>query len=796
LGCRQFFYRQPFFIEYLVFYGYILCFKPIESHKLFDLNPETNRIDTMNIREPDHLNLLCDMGELTAIVTGNSDIATFLTRTTHLVARHLKAHVCSIYLFESMGNRLVLKATQGLKPEAVDTVTMAPGEGLVGRCFEQDAIIREGNAPQNPGFKYFDTAGEDPFHSLLCVPIRSGVEKIGVLVVQHRELDHFTLFDERALRTAMTQLAGALDNARFLMALGPEKPHDPQPGLPPFIRGEPGGTGSASGRVLLPSRNRKNLLYGSNSSKTLLTGSDFTAAVDKTSQELKSLQKKFSKRLPESASLIFTAHFMILKDKNFTGRMAQLIDQGVHPIKAVKKIARKYIDLFSASPQAYMREKAVDVEDLSIRILSNLENATTRKDTTRGSIAVATEIYPSDILKLVADGIKGIILVGGGATSHVTILSRSLQIPLIIADDPRLLSLPSETILLLDAAQGNIYFNPDRETLELFKTRQQLEKQVKTQAMESQTFSRDSHQITLLANINLLSEIRLAKELKAEGVGLYRTEFPFLIRTEFPSEAEQFMIYKQVFDQMEGGLTTVRTLDAGGEKTLSYSGYKKEANPELGLRSIRFSLKHKEIFQTQIRAILRAAHGRKNIRLMFPLISSIDEFLESRQFVSDCALDLEKEGIDHNNSLSLGMMIELPSVLSTIDEFAELADFFAIGTNDLIQYMMGADRTNKLVAHHYIPYHPAVNRGIDTIVRAAHRKGIDVSVCGEMAHDPDYIPFLLGVGIRTLSVDPQFLPSVQKTIMALSLEEAGEYAKKMLAVSRIRDAAELLKTRP
>ena len=259
----------------------------------------------------------------------------------------------------------MLKATQGLKPEAVDTVTMPPGEGLVGLCFERDAIIREGNAPQNPGFKYFDNAGEDPFNSFLCVPIRSGVEKIGVLVVQHREVNHFTLFDERALRTAMTQLAGAIDNARFLMALGLEKNHDHQPGLPPFIKGEPGGTGSASGRILMPSQNRKSLLYGPGPSQGMFTQADFTAAIDRTSQELRSLQKRFAKRLPESASLIFTAHFMILKDKNFTGRMAQLIDEGVHPISAVKKVARKYIDLFSASPQAYMREKAVDVEDLT-----------------------------------------------------------------------------------------------------------------------------------------------------------------------------------------------------------------------------------------------------------------------------------------------------------------------------------------------------------------------------------------------------------------------------------------------
>ena len=211
--------------------------------------------------------------------------------------------------------------------------------------------------------------------------------------------------------------------------------------------------------------------------------------------------------------------------------MEQLMDEGELPIAAVKKVARKYIDLFSASPQAYMQGKAVDVEDLSIRILSNFQAPNTREKTDKGCIVVARELYPSDILKLVADGIKGIILVGGGVTSHVTILSRSLQIPLIIADEPKLLNLPVETLLLMDATQGNIYINPDAKTLKLFTTKHRAEKQVKTQLMKDQTFSLDGKRITLLANINLLSEIGLAKELKAEGVGLYRTEFPFLIRT-------------------------------------------------------------------------------------------------------------------------------------------------------------------------------------------------------------------------------------------------------------------------
>ncbi len=751
----------------------------------------------MNIREPDHLNLLCDIGELTAIVTGDSDIETFLELTTELVAEHLKVHVCSIYLFEAHSKELVLKATQGLNPDAVDRIRMKPGEGLVGRCFSEDRILREGNAPTSPGFKFFDNAGEEPFNSFLCVPIRRGIAKIGVLAVQHREIDHFTLFDERALKTAVTQLAGAIENARLLMALSPEKEISyaigaPQ-GIPPFIQGKSDGTGSAYG-LIRPSRlNRKTMLFEPDASGIDYTKAHFRTALDKTIHDLKALQAKFAASLPESASLIFTAHFMMLKDKNFTGKIETLVSEGTPPVAAIQSLAQKYIKIFSDSPHAYLREKAVDVEDLSIRLLSNLTSSP--ESLGEGTIAVVRDIYPSDILKLSADGIQGIILVGGGMTSHVAILARSLGLPLIIADDPVLLDLPPDTRLLMDTGQGNIYINPDEKTRDLFRAKKEAERH--PQDMADHTFTRDHEQIRLLANINLLSEIPLAWSLKAEGIGLYRTEFPFLIRTSFPSEDEQYLIYKKLFDQTgNNGVTTIRTLDAGGEKSLSHAGFANEANPLLGLRSIRFTLRYKEIFQTQIRAILRAAYGNTNVRLMFPLISSIDEFLEASQLVKDCAGDLDREGISHDPDVAVGMMIELPSVLSTIDEFAQIADFFAIGTNDFVQYMLGADRSNELVAEHYIPYHPAVSRGIAAVARAALDRGIDVSVCGEMAHDPDYIPFLIGVGIPTLSVDPKFLPRVQKTIQGIKMADCRIYAQSLLAQTRVKDAAAVLKTRP
>ncbi|MFA5903217.1 MAG: phosphoenolpyruvate--protein phosphotransferase [Desulfobacula sp.] len=746
----------------------------------------------MQKKASDYLDLLFDIGELADLVTGSSDLESFLELVVDRVARHFNAPVCSIYLYNEKSNRLTLKATKGLKPEAVNRIHMKPGEGLVGMSFETLSIVREGNAGKNPGFKYFKEAGEEPYNSFLCVPIKRGVEKIGVLVVQHKDLNHFEMADERAIRTVVNQLAGAIENARLLIEFSQDR-EDAETAEPlVFIKGSAAAAGYALGKAIVLNEQQKSILYDPVEGEEKFTKQDFNRAIEKTTLELKELQKRFELKLPESASLIFTAHFMILKDKNFIGKMGELIDEGLNPVDAVRKVAAKYMGIFSASSHAYMREKAQDVEDLSVRILNNFGSRDDKADYEKGSIAIARQVFPSDILKYVSAGVKGIILASGGVTSHVTILARSLQIPLIIAEESGLLDLPGNTVILMDGDLGNIYINPKKETIALFETKAGVEKQVRSVSMENETRTKDKKRVILLANINLLSEVPLARTLKAEGIGLYRTEFPFLIRSTFPSEAEQYVIYKKLFDGMKHCPISIRTLDAGGEKTLAYSDSPKEANPELGLRSIRFSLKHRDVFEFQIRAMLRAAAGKKDIRIIFPLISSIDEFLEAKQVVYDCMDALSKEDLEFNRDVALGMMVELPSVLATIDEFAKEADFFSIGTNDFIQYLLAADRANKMVADHYIPCHPAVNRGIAQIAEAAVANHIEVTVCGEMAHEKDYIPFLLGVGIHTLSVDPQFLPMVQKTVMNLSMADAVAYAKRMLAETTVKGAKKVL----
>jgi phosphotransferase system, enzyme I, PtsP len=753
-------------------------------------------------KKRDHLNLLCDIGDLATLLTGSSNIENFLQRTAVMVSQHLEAEVCSIYLFDDQSRELVLKATIGLNPEAVNQVRMKAGEGLVGYTLIKQQPVREGSASRNPQFKYFEESGEDRFESFLSVPILRGIENIGVLVVQHEKRDYFDEVDVMALRAAASQLAGAIENARLMMSMNnPQNPVLNTTAMEQlkFIRGESAGSGYARAPSTVFGKSHGWLLSEPSESEAAYTLKHFYRAIQLTTDQLQELQSRVAGRLPESASLIFTAHFMILKDERFIQEILRNVEKGVSPPEAVRRVARHYIALFSSSPYMYLREKVNDMEDLTGRILANFQLRDMEAPLQcKGRIVIARELYPSDILKLASEEVAGIILVSGGVTSHVAILARSMQIPLIIADRPELLTLPEETPVLMDAASlslgGNIYVNPSEKVIHQFEIRNQTKAATSLLAdeMTPTTETRDGQRIQLLANINLLSELALARDLKAEGVGLYRSEFPFLIRSSFPSEQEQYPIYKSLFDGMPDKTVTIRTLDVGGDKILVYSDAAGESNPELGLRSIRFSLRNPDIFEQQIKAILRAGAGAKNPRIMFPMISSVDEFQAARRLVKACRDDLQRQGLSHHPAPEIGMMIELPSVLEIMEELAVEADFFSIGTNDFVQYMLAVDRTNEKVAEYYQPWHPSVLRSLARIVGTVIQHNKPVSICGEMAHEPEYIPFFLGIGVRILSADPQFLPLVQQTIRRLSLADAAAYAQMLLSESTLQGTREIM----
>ncbi|MCW7753145.1 phosphoenolpyruvate--protein phosphotransferase [Desulfobotulus sp. H1] len=746
----------------------------------------------------DHLNLLCDMGELISVLRDSDDIHMFLDQTVALVARHLKAQVCSIYLYDESAERLVLRATMGLRAEAVGVVSMAAGEGLVGRVFDSLQPLCTGECRIHPDYLYFSEAGEDQLLSFLAVPIHRGAVRIGVLVVQHEQADSFGDMDVRALRATASQLGSALENARLLLSLGGGAEGSAglfqarTPSLS-LVRGKAASPGCAMGPALILGMHRCDILRDEAEPERSGGMACFHAALDKTLAELNALQERFARRLPESASLIFTAHFMMLKDPSFRRRIEEKINLGLSPMAAVRAAAGHYIAIFASSSHAYIREKVSDIEDLACRLLRNLKPGEGKdaEGVKNGGIALAGELFPSDVLKLVSEDVTGIVLVSGGLTSHVAILCRSLQIPLVIVEESGVLRIPEGTPLLVDGAAGNLYVRPDDSIREPFVRTQAAWSAAEsfTGTMSESTWSRDGGRVRLFANINLLSEVPLAIRSRAEGIGLYRSEFPFLIRSAFPTETEQYQVYRRLFAAMPDRVVTIRTLDAGGEKVLSHVDSAGESNPELGLRSIRFSLLHRDVFEAQIRAILRAAEGSVCPRIMFPMISSLDEFREARSIVYDCMTALEKEGISYHSAPQIGMMVELPAALELIEDFAEEADFFSIGTNDLVQYMLAVDRSNPRVAHYYQPWHPSVLRALARIGKAGRAAGVDVSVCGEMAHEPALIPFLLGVGIRTLSLDPQFMPAVQQQIQTMDLREAEEHARELLGMSSIASVA-------
>jgi phosphotransferase system enzyme I (PtsP) len=753
----------------------------------------------MNRKDRHHLNLLCDVSELATLLAGSENIENFLQRTVEMVARHMNANVCSIYLLDEKSNELILKATVGLNPEAIGRIRFKIGKGLVGTTLEKLEPVKEGLARRHPRFKYFSEVYEDSFDSFLAVPVRRGAEKIGVLVVQHQEQDYFDEIDVMVLRAIASQLAGAVGNARMLIGdtgqgidgqyanrvfemLGP-------------LKGQVASYGCAFAPATVFDKSHGLLVSAEIDTNSEYTLTDFHQAVRNTTDQLQELQSRFVQRLAESASLIFTAHLMILKDVRFISEMEKLIKNGVSVPAAVKTVAKHYIDLFGSSSYGHIKEKVNDVKDLAGRILRNLAHRVQDAQIlSKNRIVIAPELYPSDVLRLASEDIKGIILVSGGVTSHVTIIARSLQIPLIIVNRAELLLLPNGTPIIMDDESGSIYIQPSEEVIRQFRSQKQslIDTQILSWNMLPVTHTKDKVRIRLLANVNLLSDLALARDLKAEGVGLYRTEFPFLIRSEVLSEAEQFHVYKRLFDEMAGKEVTIRVLDIGGDKLLAYSGTTTDTNPELGLRAMRFLFRHRDIFQQQLRAILRAAFETENARIMFPMISSLDDFIEARQTVYNCMEELERENLPHHRKPLIGALIELPCVVEIIDALATEADFLSIGTNDFIQYMLAVDRTNEKVAEYYQPYHPAILRSLAKIVNSARYRKKEISVCGELAHDPKYIPFLLGIGIRALSVYPKFLPSVQKIICNLKLSDAESYAEQLLEENSLKGTGEVL----
>ena len=743
-----------------------------------------------------NVEMICSVGELANLFHRGQDIGSFLNQVVNTVVVHMETDVCSIYLFNQDEDTLVLRATAGLNPEMVGSLTLSTGEGLTGLALRELRPIREGRGRDNPYFKRIPGSGEERFESFLAVPIIRGVRRVGVMVLQDEDVSRYTKSDALALKAIASQLAATLENAQLLIELPKHSDQAaPRRQAGRLIRGKPVVDGAALGRAYpIKGRRSDSAAIQTGTSRPPADLNDFRRAVTRSETQLEQLQAEMEEEYSDVASLIFSAHLLILRDSGFSGAMERLIEDGSAPADAVEQVADNYIRLFSASDNPRMREKIIDIKDLAHRIMKNMAGHNADTGDYSDQIILTDEMLPSELLKLAAQNVEGIVLLGGSVTAHISVLARSLQVPLISSEDEGIFRIPLNTNLALDAFGGLLIVNPDEDTVKrimgLKKGADRIE-ELKDR-VQSKTHTADGEPIRLRATINLLSDIKVARYMKAEGIGLYRSEFPFLIRSDFPSEEEQYRIYRRVVEGLDNPLVTLRTLDVGGDKILSYLPDNEEANPFLGLRAIRFLLENKKVFVGQLKAMIRAGGKDGRIRILFPLISSLDDFLNAKRMVLKSLGFLERDGLGTYPMPDLGAMIELPSAVSMAPELAREADFLSLGTNDLIQYLLGVDRTNEKVADLFDTAHPAVLRAVKKVADAALEAGCPLSICGIMSREPRSVYYMMGLGVREFSLEPSVIPGMQQAVSRMQIKQARQDAAVLSEMGRSAEIREYL----
>ncbi|MGE0083426.1 MAG: phosphoenolpyruvate--protein phosphotransferase [Desulfococcaceae bacterium] len=523
----------------------------------------------------------------------------------------------------------------------------------------------------------------------------------------------------------------------------------------------------------------------------------FKTAVKKSTEELRGIIEDTPEDFREHAAILET-HVALLRDKMLYGKAIEQIEtEKINAEWALRNVISDLKAKFSKMTDPYFRERSADIVHVSDRIMRNLtgkEHVNIRAIDKR-VILVATDLSPAETSQIQLERIKGFVTEGGGMTSHTGIIARTLQIPAVLGINNATGIIRNDEIIVVDGTDGTLIVNPSDYTLveyEERKSRYERQKAMITRASQLSADTKDGVTVQVMGNIELPEEVFLVRDHGGNGIGLYRTEFQYMNRSGFPAEDELFDKYRDVVEIMAPHPVTIRTLDINGDKTASYTGTFDEANPAMGLRAIRYCLTRPDIFKTQLKAIMRAA-AFGNVRILFPMISGRSEVLEAKKMMSQAADCLAEEGKTFRADIETGIMVEVPSAAVTADILAEDADFFSIGTNDLIQYTLAIDRGNRYVSHLYQPLHPAVLRLIRKVTDAALKKGIRVSMCGEMAGDPAYIPVLLGMGITEFSMTPQSIPAVKNAIRLLHMGETADFAKKILCKTTDSEAEAFLK---
>jgi len=722
-------------------------------------------------------------------VNAAPDLDSVLDVIVRRVQRAIRTDVCSIYLFDPGKERYKLMATQGLNKRSVGRASLSVSEGIVGLVGDRAEPINLEDAATHSSYTFIEGTGEEKFHAFLGVPIVHHRSLLGVLVVQQKAIRKFDQNEEAFMVTMSAQLAGVIAHAEATGSIKQISEQEKGESDRKF-EGVSGCVGVAIGPAVVmtpladldgvPERKIDDIKA---------EVAKFKKALASVRRDIKKVGRSLAKKLRSEERELFDVYIRMLDDNALAGEVIAQIKEGSWAQGALKTVIGEHVRQFSMMDDPYLRERATDIRDLGRRMLTCLQEsgpALSEIEFQENTILVADELTPAMLGEVPTDKLAGLLSVNGSGNSHAAILARSMGIPTVMG----VVDLPYTRVeglqIILDGYSGRVFINPSEDLAQCYRDIIREENEVNAELeglkdLPAETI--DGYRMPLWVNTGLVTDVARSLDRGAEGIGLYRTEIPFMIRDFFPSEFDQMETYRRQLEAFAPRPVTMRTLDIGGDKPLPYFPIQ-EDNPFLGWRGIRVTLDHPEIFLVQIRAMLRAAEGLDNLRIMLPMVTNVQEVDDSKKLIARAVEELREEGHVVSQPL-IGVMIEVPAAVYQVRRFARRVDFISVGSNDLTQYLLAVDRNNPRVAGLYVPYHPAVLKALQYIAREAHKENVPVSICGEMAADPGGALLLMAMGYDVLSMNATNLPKIKFAIRGISMGRAQALLSRIIVMDDV-----------
>lgn len=723
---------------------------------------------------------------ISEVIAANDDLGIVLSEIVGILADNLDTDVCSVYVYHEDSNELVLSATCGLNADSIGRIRLKPGEGITGAAFIKNNIINVASAAEHENFQYFKNSGEDKYKSFLSSPLVIGNKIVGVLNLQRIVEEEFSDEIVDMVKSLSTQIANLILSSKMLTVLSVDE-HDTREiakaGGPDqiMLKGISVNPGIAIGKATVY---RPTDSFDEVMPDTALSIDNeidlFETAVRMAKKETVDLEELAVSLISEADASIFDVHLMFLEDKSLIDSIKKIISRGYSVEYGIKSINTLYQNRFKKMKEEIFREKGADFKDVLLRLmkiarsLKNTETGIESQFDMEHEIIVARELLPSDLFRFTTGNCLGIVTEKGSTTSHVAILAKALNIPALLGVKNLMGKVKDSSDLILDCNSGLTYINPIDEI------RQRYDEIIKAQLLPDESIelaqgtTKDGRQISMRANISLVSEMPLLKKYGAKGIGLYRTEFLYMIRDYLPSEDVQFNVFSTIVKQAEKEEVTFRLLDIGGDKPLSYLKFAEETNPALGQRGIRLLLERQDILRPHLRAILRAGvFGR--IKIICPMVSSINEVILLKKVLEESKEYLRKRGFEFTEAYKIGIMLEIPSAFLQLEEMMAEVDCVSIGSNDLFQYTFALDRESSESSDAPDYMTPAFIKMIAKTAEIVNSfPGKELTICGEMGGDPLVAPLLVGAGIYDLSMQPTKIPRVKDFIRKFTFDQCRE----------------------